>query len=164
MAKPTYWELLKHPNWQRKRLEIMERAGFECEHCGNAQETLNIHHTYYEKGLNPWDYPNESLQCLCETCHKSAQDMMTALHRQIGRVGGAGNIATLYGFALAMDMHEFPNIVVEVASYEVADGIGKYWGLSADEVIGLLRERSVDGWAICNYGRKKNGLPPLDVD
>lgn len=27
MAKKSYWELLRDPRWQRKRLEILEEAG-----------------------------------------------------------------------------------------------------------------------------------------
>jgi len=32
----TYYGLLKHPKWQKKRLEVMENAGFECEDCGST--------------------------------------------------------------------------------------------------------------------------------
>lgn len=31
---------------------------------------LHIHHTYYQEGLLPWEYPNESLQTLCWHCHE----------------------------------------------------------------------------------------------
>lgn len=30
---------------------------------------LNVHHKYYIKGHNPWDYSNEALITLCEKCH-----------------------------------------------------------------------------------------------
>lgn len=55
----SYIELLKHPKWQKKRLEVLKLAGFQCENCGSEEETLHIHHAYYEKGLAPWDYPDE---------------------------------------------------------------------------------------------------------
>ena len=71
----NYYELLKDPRWQKKRLEVMERAGFECEECENNEVTLNVHHTYYEKGKMPWEYPTESLQCLCEECHKRTKQV-----------------------------------------------------------------------------------------
>jgi len=29
----TYAEKLKHPLWQRKRLEILNRDGFKCAQC-----------------------------------------------------------------------------------------------------------------------------------
>jgi 5-methylcytosine-specific restriction endonuclease McrA len=57
----TYFEKLKDPRWQRKRLEVMERAGFACEYCGSATETLNVHHGFYEKGKEPWEYDNDKI-------------------------------------------------------------------------------------------------------
>lgn len=37
MKKMTYTEQLQHPNWQRKRLEVMEAAEFSCELCGDMK-------------------------------------------------------------------------------------------------------------------------------
>src|SRR5690348_3148284 len=96
--KPSYYDLLRHPNWQRKRLEVLSRSRFQCEDCGAADKTLNVHHSYYERGLKPWDYPVESLHCLCEDCHKKAQDRLQLLHRMIGTLG-LGEIDELYGCA-----------------------------------------------------------------
>lgn len=72
MAK-TYYEKLRDPRWQRKRLEIMERDGFACIHCGDKTKTLNVHHAYYESGKAPWEYGNWSLVTLCEDCHDRAE-------------------------------------------------------------------------------------------
>jgi len=72
--KVSYYELLKHPKWQKRRLEVLQEAGFRCEECGAEDATLHVHHAYYEKGLAPWDYLAQSLHCLCENCHKRAQD------------------------------------------------------------------------------------------
>lgn len=33
-------------------------------------KNLHIHHTYYQYGLYPWQYPSESLQTLCWNCHE----------------------------------------------------------------------------------------------
>lgn len=54
----SYYDLFKHPKWQKKRLKILELAGFECERCGAKNKTLHVHHKYYEKGLKPWEYPD----------------------------------------------------------------------------------------------------------
>ncbi len=67
----TYAQLLRDPRWQRKRLEIMERDNYTCRRCEATDKTLNVHHTYYEKGLMPWQYPNGSLYTFCEDCHKA---------------------------------------------------------------------------------------------
>ena len=66
----TYSEKLKDPRWQKKRLEILQRDNFTCLCCDNiTNETLNVHHLYYEKGVDPWNYDNHSLITLCDTCH-----------------------------------------------------------------------------------------------
>lgn len=31
---------------------------------------LHVHHTYYQKSLHPWEYPNESLETYCWECHQ----------------------------------------------------------------------------------------------
>lgn len=69
MAK-TYAGKLKDPRWQKRRLEIMNAAGFICDQCGNDKETFNVHHKLYLKGLDPWEYEDKYLECLCEKCHK----------------------------------------------------------------------------------------------
>jgi hypothetical protein len=66
----SYAEKLKDPRWQKKRLEVFERDEWSCQQCFDAQSTLHVHHKWYEKGRDPWDYPLESLITLCEDCHE----------------------------------------------------------------------------------------------
>lgn len=68
-TKETYREWLKHPNWQRKRLEILERDNFTCVLCGTSEHTLHVHHWRYIWGRKPWEYAAEDLATLCEECH-----------------------------------------------------------------------------------------------
>ena len=68
-----YLEKLKHPNWQKKRLEIMQRDDFKCCACSDSESTLHIHHLYYEKNNEPWEYPNNSLITLCASCHENEE-------------------------------------------------------------------------------------------
>ena len=65
----SYAEKLRDPRWQRKRLEVMQSAGWACELCGDEKTTLNVHHRHYRRGAEPWDYKRRELQCLCEPCH-----------------------------------------------------------------------------------------------
>jgi len=81
-----YIDKFKDPRWQKKRLEIMERAGFKCENCHSDKKTLNIHHGYYDKGYDPWDYNNETLWCLCEECHESVMGQLRDLHFQLAKI------------------------------------------------------------------------------
>ncbi len=64
-----YSEILKSPNWQRKRLYILERDSWKCRFCGNDSNQLHIHHTIYLPDKHPWDYPDEYLLTLCSACH-----------------------------------------------------------------------------------------------
>lgn len=72
MAKMTYWEQLKHPLWQRRRLEKMSCANFRCEECDTDQVTLNVHHKQYFKSRMAWEYEDHELCVLCEPCHEEA--------------------------------------------------------------------------------------------
>jgi len=78
VRKKSYGELLRDPRWQKRRLEIMNRAGFACEECDDDASTLNVHHKLYRKGAMPWEYPDAELACLCENCHKRHH-----LHKEI---------------------------------------------------------------------------------
>lgn len=79
-----FWEKYKHPKWQEMRLRVMERAGFICEDCGSSESTLNVHHSYYTKGADPWDYPESSLNCLCETCHSERHENLSEVRLLLG--------------------------------------------------------------------------------
>lgn len=70
-GKKSYWELLKDPRWQKKRAEVLQRDGFQCQKCGNKESTLNVHHMRYFYGNDPWDYPLDLLTTLCESCHET---------------------------------------------------------------------------------------------
>ncbi len=66
----TYAEKLRDPRWQKKRLEILERDEWTCQLCGDKETTLVVHHRWYRKGKDPWDYPDNCLATLCESCHE----------------------------------------------------------------------------------------------
>jgi hypothetical protein len=68
--KNSYQERLSSPKWQKKRLEVLQNANWRCQLCGNDREELHVHHSYYERGRAPWDYPNSSLIALCKRCHE----------------------------------------------------------------------------------------------
>lgn len=85
MAKMTYAEQLKHPNWQRKRLEALNAAEFECNKCGDKESTLHVHHRKYVKGRSAWEYELSELQVLCETCHGVTHDIKDRLAKVMER-------------------------------------------------------------------------------
>lgn len=171
----NYFELLKHPKWQEKRLRIMERAGFECEECGDKNTTLNVHHSFYEKGLKPWEYPDDSLHCLCEPCHLRAGEWRKAMNRQIGKLSSSQLESLLgYAYGLEMEMCE-TDPKVKPLGCEFIEGMLRVWlTLShreldryVSEVIELIKDTDlVDGrvlWmAVDNVVRRdvEAGLMP----
>lgn len=74
MIPGKYSDILQRPEWQAKRLEILQRDGYVCQNCGKQfdEPQLNVHHKYYVMMpfVHPWDYPDEDLITLCPNCHK----------------------------------------------------------------------------------------------
>ena len=65
----TYSEMLNLPQWQRKRMKIMDRDNFHCAICGTDSVQLNVHHKFYISGNAPWEYDDDALITLCKDCH-----------------------------------------------------------------------------------------------
>jgi len=71
----TYGALLFDPRWKSKRAEILIRDLQACTIC-KSPNTLQVHHRQYHfvvienKFKLPWEYANNLLITLCETCHK----------------------------------------------------------------------------------------------
>jgi hypothetical protein len=70
----TYSEKLKHPLWQKKRLEILERDKWTCLLCGDKETTLHVHHKKYKPNTDPWNYQDSNFVTLCEHCHYEVED------------------------------------------------------------------------------------------
>jgi hypothetical protein len=85
MSKPqqTYWQKLRDPRWQKKRLEIMQRDEFMCQNCFDKSTTLNVHHKIYTKGCEPWEYDDDNYITLCEPCHKSSHELIDDIKNRI---------------------------------------------------------------------------------
>lgn len=79
MAKKTYSEQYRSPKWQKKRLEVLNAADFQCQDCGSKENTLNVHHVIYHKGREVWNYTNDELMVLCEKCHENRHRMQSAM-------------------------------------------------------------------------------------
>lgn len=76
-----YSDKLKDPRWQRKRLEIMQRDNFQCQYCFAKDETLTVHHKYYESGKDPWEYPDDCYVTLCEFHHTLFHEKFIKLYK-----------------------------------------------------------------------------------
>lgn len=69
--RKPYAEKLRDPRWIKKRDELKVLANHTCNSCGATDKTLHVHHPFYKKEVEPWEY--ENLVVLCEDCHKRMQ-------------------------------------------------------------------------------------------
>lgn len=76
MAK-NYSEKLLDPRWQKKRLKILERDNFTCQHCKSTEDTLHVHHIAYFNN-DPWETPDKLLLTLCADCHESESELLSS--------------------------------------------------------------------------------------
>ena len=67
--KLTYAEMLKDPRWINRAKEIKEWDRESCQLCG-SHENLQVHHLYYDKDKEVWQYGDRALVTLCDKCHE----------------------------------------------------------------------------------------------
>lgn len=136
----NYAQKLQDPRWQRVRLEVLDREDFTCEWCQATNKTLHVHHGYYQKGLEPWEYNTNTLHCLCEDCHPEVQALTTEAHHLFASLSHA-SFDTVLGFlryrAAECREDEAARIVVENA--EVLDGLSRACGLPEREIENLVK-------------------------
>lgn len=99
-------EQYKHPLWQKKRLEAMEHAGFQCQSCYDEENQLHVHHKRYFKGRMIWEYDLEDLEVLCNGCHEVAHEEKDQLSYLLSRIDSAGLrelIGLISGYCRSID-------------------------------------------------------------
>ncbi len=89
--RPTYRQKLQDPRWQKKRLEVMNRADWRCEWCGTDATSgrtrgLQVHHGWYGRDVEPWEYELEVLYCLCDGCHEAAETVLRVARCELARI------------------------------------------------------------------------------
>lgn len=104
----TYAEKLKDPRWQKRRLEVFNKADWKCEDCGAGDKELQVHHCYYIRSLEPWEHGNDLLICVCPDCHKKRQAKEEAIHVSVGQW-----------------LREVPAWDLETAAWEFCDAVVK---------------------------------------
>ena len=72
MTRP-HSDRYRDQRWKDRRLEILERDEFSCIACGDGDCVLHVHHRYYVSGRMPWEYPDNALATLCESCHAATK-------------------------------------------------------------------------------------------
>lgn len=135
----SYGELLQDPRWQRKRLEIMRRDGFECCHCEAKDKTLHVNHRWYKARKKPWEYDDEVLETLCKDCHKEVTDAQARIKDALMRISSSqfGRIASYLEASIAAS--EVTGIAV--GDYGSAQGVADCLHVTVDMVIKEAIER-----------------------
>jgi len=111
----AWTDIFKHPKWQRKRLEIMERDAWRCVICHTEDKTLTVHHLLYHKGAKPWEYADEELVTLCQDCHLGVKNLPLT----------PADVDYIRGMTRAKEIHELRGAISELAREErqIIDGI-----------------------------------------
>ena len=65
----TYPEQLQSKPWMRLKNRIMWENNNRCQHCGDSDARMEVHHVHYVKGRMAWEYPDVMMMCLCRYCH-----------------------------------------------------------------------------------------------
>ncbi|MCE0498486.1 MAG: HNH endonuclease [Methylacidiphilales bacterium] len=143
----SYQELLLSPHWQRKRLAILNRSDFKCESCGSGEKTLHVHHTFYESGRKPWEYPDDSLVALCKDCHLKKHMVPKTSDESLYPLEEAENQA-LRGYRAGLWSYTEQDLLFTVLDYEHAQGVADWWGLPVDVVIADLKDSTTCGRAL----------------
>ena len=80
----NYAKLLRSPEWREKRKEIIAKS-LRCQKCGRTGRRLTVHHSYYDYGRLPWDYPDEAHMVVCNgRCHREADEDREEQQRDAG--------------------------------------------------------------------------------
>ena len=144
MKKEEFIEQIKSPQWQKRRLEIMQRDDFTCQHCLSKNRTLTVHHKMYIKGRKYWEYEDDCLITLCERCHKYEHDYKNELYDEFSRIitqfekyGLSYNLLSCLIAALDPEMLEespetLSKTIVDFMGYETC-GVQNYSDLIALE-------------------------------
>lgn len=77
-----YATKLRDGRWQKKRLEIFDRDGWQCYICGSGND-LQVHHNWYIGRMEPWDYDESQLITLCGKHHEWASQVHQKLKEEL---------------------------------------------------------------------------------
>lgn len=68
-------------DWDKRRKQVLERDGYECQDCGATDKPLHVHHvTPISEGGN---HNLSNLEALCESCHAKEHPVQTRLRSAV---------------------------------------------------------------------------------
>jgi hypothetical protein len=127
----SYSQKLRDPRWQKKRLEVLESANWQCEICSDDESTLHVHHKEYFKGKDVWDYDRNQLSCLCSSCHEMqhSADLLRDVCSRLSLDGPSSRNDAAYLLAGFAGLDVKPLCVGHERLYEAGRTVAnRYWG------------------------------------
>ena len=152
----SYADKLKDPKWQKKRLEVLSYRNFKCQECGDSEQTLHIHHPYYEKGKEPWDYDAYILMCLCEVCHKERHYFESILTGYVNEIKSNPNLSLTYFMGLLAGHIQDGNMDTLIIDDMFCDGFGEAFKRSGDIVAESINENGFVTYETCDRWRRED--------
>lgn len=135
-----FFQQYKHPEWQKKRLEVLERAGWCCDQCPEADKPLHVHHKRYIKGRKVWEYELDDFEALCESCHATNHEAKDRINEILAWIPGsmwAGAADLLAGWSDALPPGDPDN---ELGEYQAGRLANLCQNLSRAEVDALIEQ------------------------
>jgi len=107
----------KDLRWKKLRLKIFERDDWCCTNCGDSGVDLFVHFKIFIPDIKPWDYPEDSLVTLCESCLAEERKLLaTALSLFCNAARKHFLSVEIDDIATSLDMIKLPDLPEVVAS------------------------------------------------
>lgn len=89
---------LRDPRWIRKKFSLFKNAQWKCQSPGciaycipeelRSLDSLErfplcVHHLYYERNLDPWNYPDSAFMVTCQKCHEERLIAERAVKKEV---------------------------------------------------------------------------------
>lgn len=104
----SYLAKLAAPEWKKFSAET-RRLRDVCESCG-TKENLQVHHLFYDASRELWEYSNEDVCVLCDTCHKEMHAQLQKFRRFVFRYLNPRTFQILNG-ALAVGLTHYKPLI-----------------------------------------------------
>ena len=118
---------------------MLEFYKWTCQECGGRESSLHVHHRYYKKNTNPWDYQDAAFTCLCEHCHTKVHSVMDEL-KKVLRGFDIKDYQLILGYAIAHHFDFSKEVDFHPASRFITVGFADYFGVPVSKVRDAIRE------------------------
>jgi hypothetical protein len=86
VMKIEFKDQYSHPEWQKKRLEVLKRDKFLCLLCEVSERTLHVHHRYYKRDKMLWEYDDKCYLTVCDECHEYLHNVQDILNEKLSTI------------------------------------------------------------------------------